>query len=236
MKRIASVSLVAVLAAIAASASRPALGVWYNPGVRVGYGVGLGYGMGAYGGWGYGGYGWGGGGTAAGNYLQGMSQVIRAQGEYEESRARARISQEEARTKYIDNKKKWTETYFAMREQNQARQAEKRERNRISPETVKLAARSAVPKPLSTYELDPITGRINWPEALQGGEFAKQREDIERLLELRASTSGGGDNAQLQDVVQQMTATLKSNIQKLPVNDYIAARKFLDSLSYWARS
>jgi len=36
--------------------------------------------------------------------------------------------------------------------------------------------------------------------------------------------------------IQQMIDILKSEIQDLPTNDYIAARKFLDSLDYTART
>src|SRR6478672_2396235 len=60
-----------------------------------------------------------GGGTLEGNYLQGMSQVIRSEGEYNYNTAQAGISFEEARSKYLDNQKKWSQNLFQMREQNQ---------------------------------------------------------------------------------------------------------------------
>ncbi len=240
MNRIALGVAVACVLAGTTVGHRSAEGVWYNPRVGVGYG---GYGRGfaggyGLGGWGMGmGYGWGGGGTAAGNYAQGMSQVIRAQGQFNKDNAEAGIKYEEARTKYIDNKKKWTDTYFAMREQNQSKQAEKFERSRHSTETLTQAARSGVPRPLSTETFDPITGRIAWPEILQTTEYMALREDVEHLLELRASTSGGGGYAsKIHTDVEQMIALLKSNIQNLPSNDYIIARKFLDSLAFTVRS
>lgn len=229
MKRSVLGLVATIVIAGAAVGDRPAEAVWFNPG-----GMGMGYGLG----WGgYGGYGWGGGGTAAGNYMMGQSQVIRAEGQYNKDTSEAYINYEDARTKYIDNKKKWTETYFSMREQNQSRQAEKLERSRHSPETLAQAARSGVPKPLSSDAYDPISGRVTWPEALQATDYAALREDVEHLLELRTSTSGGGSfSIKLRQDIEKMTAILKSNIQNLPTNDYISARKFLDSLSFAVRS
>lgn len=209
--------------------ARPAHAIWYHPG---GVGFGMGYGLGGYG-WGGG---WGGG-TAYGNAAQGMSQMIRAQGEYNKDTAESYIKYEDARTKYIDNQKKWTETFFAMREQNQAKQAEKFEKNRHSAETLTLAARSGVPRPLSTEAFDPVTGRITWPDALMASDYAALREDVEHQLELRTTTSGGGQYAmKLREDIEKMIALLKSQIQNLPTHDYITARKFLDSLAYAVRS
>ncbi|MGQ0634424.1 MAG: hypothetical protein ACT4QC_07435 [Planctomycetaceae bacterium] len=204
-----------------------ALAVWFNP-----VGLGAVTAFGGYGGWGGG---WGGG-TVAGNYMQGMSQVVAAQGQYNESTARAAISYEEARSKYIDNSKKWTDTYFQMREENEARTAERRERAKHSPETLRLAAQSGLPRPLSSEALDPLTGRIQWPEALQAPEYAQSREKLERLFEIRATTSGGGTGMSIQQATREMIEILKSNIQKIPTGDYIAARKFLDSLAHSAAS
>ncbi|HTI50672.1 MAG TPA: hypothetical protein VL475_06970, partial [Planctomycetaceae bacterium] len=111
MSRIARSGVILLVVALlnVVSTSRVMAQRWFNPGVggfagRVGVGYGVGYGLGGYG---YGGMGYGmggyGGGTAAGNYLQGMSQVVRAQGQYNEQTSRAMINYEDARTKYIDN-------------------------------------------------------------------------------------------------------------------------------------
>lgn len=231
MKPTLSVVCAAALGIAAGALAPEAQARWFNP---VGVGVYGGLGRYGYGGYGYGGYGWGGG-TPAGNYMQGMSQVIRSQGQYNEQTSRAMINYEDARTKYIDNQKKWTETYFAMRELNDSKQAEKRERNRHSPETLTLAARSSAPGPLSSEVLDPLTGKLHWPDVLQAPEYAGPRTRIEQLFEVRAST-GVNNGHETFLATQQMIEILKSNIQTLPANSYIAARKFLDSLAYSARS
>src|SRR5262245_38179645 len=70
-----------------------------------------------------------GGGTADGNFLFGVAQVIRAEGDYNLQSTQGMINFEIARSKYIENANKWTQAYFQMREANQAFQVQKRERN-----------------------------------------------------------------------------------------------------------
>lgn len=182
---------------------------------------------------------WGGaagGGTSTANYLFGVSQVIRAHGEYNELTSRAALNYEAARSTYLANKKEWTETYFAMREVNEARRRQKIEQSKYSKEVLETAARGAVPRRLSIESLDPVTGKLLWPEVLQEPEFARPREIIDQLFEIRATTSGTRSNAVLlDDSIKEMVEILKANIERLPVNEYIAARKFLDSLAYTAR-
>src|SRR5262245_44675780 len=107
----------------------------------LGVGVGVGYGLG-YGGYGYGGYG---GGTVAGNYLNGVSNVIRSEGEYNVLTSQAGVNNEETRSRYLDNKKKWWENYLQMSEQRQAIDAQRYAAAKHSPEALNAAAKSDLP-------------------------------------------------------------------------------------------
>jgi hypothetical protein len=174
-----------------------------------------------------------GGGTAEGNFLFGAAQVIRAEGDYNLQTSQGMINFEIARSKYIENTNKWTQAYFQMREANQAFKIQARERNRHSAETLAQVAASDLPRRLSSDELDPVTGRITWPEALLDDQYAALRTDLEQQFELRAWTSGSaGTAAKIHDDTRNMVALLRSNIDQMPANDFIAARKFIDSLDY----
>src|SRR5258708_20593770 len=169
-----------------------------------------------------------GGGTVDGNFLSGLSQVIRAQGDYNAETAAGLVSFEDARSRYIDNVNKWTQAYFQMREANQSFQIQMRELNKHSPQA--LAKAAEVPQ-LGRDELDPVTGKLNWPDALMSDQFAKYRDEIDHLFELRAVTSLRADAAaKLRVATQDMTEMLRSNIDNLTVADFVAARKFLDRL------
>ncbi len=80
------------------------------------------------GGGGYG-YGWGGyddGGTAAGSYLNGMANVVRSAGYANVMNSIAAQNYEQAYSADLDNRLKYTNTYFEMRRVNQAARAEAR--------------------------------------------------------------------------------------------------------------
>jgi hypothetical protein len=169
-----------------------------------------------------------GGGTVAGNYLSGLSQVIRAQGDYNVQTSTGLINYEEARSRYIENANKWTQAYFQMREANQAYQIQMRERNKHSPEAL---AKAAEVSRLGSDDLDSVTGKLHWPDALAGDEYAPFRTDIDHFFELRAVTSLRADAAaKIRAATQEMTEILRSNIENLTVADFVAARKFLDRL------
>ena len=67
-------------------------------------------------------------------------------------------------------------------------------------------------------------------------DIQRARQEIERLFEVRHTTGGSGVSSQIIAATQRMNATLKDSIQSLPANDYIAGRKFLDSLVFSLRS
>ena len=179
-----------------------------------------------------GGYGYYGGGTAAGNYFMGFAQVIRAEGEYNAMTAQGMVNFEEARSKYIDNVNRWTQAYFQMREANDAYQRQKFARNKHSPETLAMSAAAEVPLRPSSYELDPVTGKVTWPAPLLEPEYAALRADLEQLFAMRASSQTVGTTAQIHADIRQLVDALRSNIETMPANDFIAARKFLDALDY----
>jgi hypothetical protein len=85
--------------------------------------------------------------------------------------------------------------------------------------------------------LDPVTGRITWPEILQDSQYADQRQEIEQLFELRAKTShGAGTGTKIRAITTRMSDRLRKQITDIPANEYISARKFLDSLDFATRS
>jgi hypothetical protein len=235
MRRIQAAGLVVFSAlailSVGRSADAEVLAGVGGPGFR-GFGVGVGLG---YGGYGYGGYG-SGGGTVAGNYLNGMSNVIRSEGQYNLLTSQAGVNNEEARSRYLDNKKKWWENYLQMSEQRSAIDAQRYAAARHSPEALNAAAKSGLPKALGPDMLDPVTGRITWPEVLEDNQYADQRKEIEQLFELRAKTShGAGTGQKIRTATGHMSEMLRKQIKDIPANDYIAARKFLDSLDFAAR-
>lgn len=192
---------------------------WYRPGVAAaGYGV--------YGGWG-GGF----SSTALEGAQRGMADVIRAEGEANESDARAAIDYEEARSRYMDNKNKWTETYLQRKRMGEVDRKRRHSEIRESRERYLTHKRSQEPARLSTSQLDPATGEIQWPEILMGDDFTKYRVQLDEYFRLRTHTSASADlTGDIHSTARKMQKILKKYVRELSAHDYIAARKFLDRL------
>ena len=185
---------------------------------------------------GIGGYGWGGGvGTAESSAEHGYADIIRSEGYYNLATAEGWAYAEQARAQHLRNRQEAYRAYWAGKEQRTAIDAQKRESSRHSAEALKVAAKSALPQPLGPEAVNPVTGKINWPKALLDNRYADRRMEIEKLLELRATTtSHPGNPGKIQVSTDEMTQILKSNIRNMSSTEYMKARKFLDSLAVTA--
>lgn len=174
--------------------------------------------------------------TAAESYARGMADVIRSAGSANLDNSVAAQNYEQARSMNMQNHLQYEQTYFEMRKMNESYRAQLEG----PPVTAEQAARisaSRMPDRLSVSQLDPVTGKVNWPTALQASAFDDDRQQIESLLTARAAASGSiGIDAyqQIQNIVRSMQQTLQSMIHDMPTQAYISASKFLTSLSYEA--
>jgi len=174
--------------------------------------------------------------TPAESYARGMADLVRAQGQAEKNLSSARINNEIARSRYIENQVAWQQAYLQRKRAYQAYAAEERERSRQKYQNYMANRESEAPQPLTTSQVDFATGAVNWPTALQAPEYSEYRQRIEQLLQLEARTGGSASTeGELQQVARNMQTALKQNIRGIPANDYIAARNFLDSLIYYTR-
>lgn len=185
--------------------------------------------VGGYGGWGYGSS------TAAEGFGRGMADVIRAQGDYNLSTSAAAINMTEARRREVENRKLWTQTYFDMRHINKdSRQANAPKAP--SAEDIVRHAQAGKPKRLTAKELDPVTGVMLWPVLLQSNEFAKQREYVEKAFVQRAydGSMKGDAYLEVQQIANDLIELLKEWITKVPSDQYMSAKRFLQSVAYEA--
>lgn len=186
----------------------------------------------SYGGWpGYS----GGGGTAAGNAMNGMANVISAKGDYNLSTSAAAVNMTQAQKNEIQNRQQWTNTYFEMRQTNRAARAAEAG----PPPTMEQIARMAhdgVPKPLPPSQMDPVSGKLKWPDALQNDSFATQRGELEKLFATQAKYGAlsYADQMKVRKTTDAMFGELKAQIKDMPPQDYVACRSFLQSLTYAA--
>lgn len=174
--------------------------------------------------------------TMAEGYLRGRAAVIESMGHYNYDTSLALINREEARRMLMINRLQAVETRFAMREAN--RQYRKSLRTPITQEKVVRYNQNRLPKRMTADQLDPISGNINWPAALAGADFEKQREQLDDLFLARNADNSGLNSemsGQVQETVRSMREDMKQQIHDMVPSQYLAVRKFLTSLAYEAR-
>jgi hypothetical protein len=187
---------------------------------------------------------WGGFGYRRGGYAStagqaaayGMSEMMRAQGYENLKNSEAAKNWEEVKTLEIQNKMRWTETYFEMRKTNREARAAEAGPAITHDQAIRMAKMGAPPRLVST-QLDPITGHIEYPMVLQDDIFTPYREELDKLFAKRASSGGSisfDEFQEIQSTVVNFTEALKEHVNKYPAGEYGRARTFLDSLRHEA--
>jgi hypothetical protein len=174
--------------------------------------------------------------TAAESYQRGFADVVRSAGEANLMNSLATQNYESARSQDIENRIKWTESYYQMRRANKAYRASKRS-PRLSQEEIARFARQGLPRRLTSAELDPLTGEVSWPVILRDQQYVTEREQLEKLFGKRAEAISVSPEAygEIKTNTDELLAALKKNIAQYTPKDWIGAKKFVDSLAYEVR-
>jgi len=182
----------------------------------------------------------GGVGTAFSAAENARAETIRAQGEFNVMNTAAMSNYEDARSKYIDNQEKWTQVYAEKQRALATQKAANRETALATRERAKEFTASHTPSGpprLASSQLDPTSGRIQWPTALSAVAFEGQRKSLDALFELRAHSSTNPDlGSKVDKISSDMKDSLRKQIRDIPARDYLEARRFLDSLVVEAHS
>jgi hypothetical protein len=181
----------------------------------------------------YGGVYGGGGGTVEGSAMRGMASVISASGDYNLATSAAAVNATQAIKQDIVNRQDATQAYFAMRETNRQDVSAHRSKPLSQEQLVRIAA-SAAPKQLTSNDVDPVSGRIAWPDLLQDDAFAADRAAVEKLLIKRSQYGhlGISDQTDGGQAIERMTAKLQANAKSVSAQQYMAGKNFLKSLMY----
>ena len=192
------------------------------------------------GGWGggYGGFGGGWASTAQQGADMGLASVVRAQGYANLKNSEAAKNWEEAKTMEMQNRLRWTETYFEMRKVNREKRADEAGPPITHEQAISLAKMKA-PTRLQSTQLDPVTGHIEYPLILTQDIYKQYRDRLDSLFANRAASGGSiryEDFKAIQTTVSQFVEALQKHVSEYAAGDYGRARNFLDSLANEARS
>ena len=174
--------------------------------------------------------------TAGQAAAYGMSEMMRAQGYENLQNSEAAKNWEEAKTLEIQNRLRWTETYFEMRKVNREKRAEEAG-PRVTQEQAIRMAKMAAPPRLGSTQLDPVTGHIDYPPILTDKGYTPYREQLDTLFSRRAESGGSiqySDYQAIQTTVSDFIGALKKRVKEYAAGEYGKARTFLDSLAHEA--
>ncbi len=182
-------------------------------------------------------WGWGGGYYGATTIQEGVQRgfadVVRSQGMANLLDSEAAVNNETAYSKALVNQRDYVQTYFETRRMNEEYRAAERGKPPTSEQMFRWAHCEA-PQPFNTYEFDPLSGQINWPMALLDPTFANYRNATEQYFKDRAQkprTISFTYYQQMQELAENWLVDLKARIMDYKPNDYLRARKFIESLS-----
>lgn len=182
----------------------------------------------------YGGYGYDVGGTTpAGSAMDGMANVISAKGNYNLSTSAAAVNMTQAQSNEMQNHMQYENTYFQMQKTNQAYRKAQAGPRPTEEQLVRLA-REQAPKAVSPSEVNPASGKINWPNVLLEDQFAADRATLEQFSAMKAAhgSLSISDEMAARKTIESMFADLKKQIRVVPPEDYLASRTFLQSMIY----
>jgi hypothetical protein len=173
--------------------------------------------------------------TAAEGAARGVADVTRSQGMANLFNSQAAINMTEAQRNDMENRQQWTNTYFQMRQANTQYRAQERGPQTTMEQAVRYA-QAGKPQPLSPSDLDTVDGEINWPVFLKTPAYAEERAKLDALYGKRAELGGitADDYAQINRATQAMLDALKSQVREIPPSEYVATKKFVESLAYEA--
>ncbi|MGA2069008.1 MAG: hypothetical protein ABSG86_28900 [Thermoguttaceae bacterium] len=194
-----------------------------------------GFGSGMYGGGDYGSYF-----DPATNPLQGIAygyaRLLQSSGEGAKAGAEAALTLSEVQNREMDNWKKALETTLAVEKINRDARIAARGRPLTPADYVRLA-QMGKPRRLTPSQLNLMTGELAWPVVLESTAFESYRQVLDGLFAERTEHGrlGAEEYAQAQETAQAMTDLLRQRIAALAPADYMAARRFLESVAYELR-
>ncbi|MEX1041044.1 MAG: hypothetical protein WDZ51_10455 [Pirellulaceae bacterium] len=182
---------------------------------------------------------WGGGhaSTAQEGAARGMADVVRSAGMYNLATSEAAINVETARAQYIENRNRAQEVYFERRRRNESYREENR-RPRVTSEQIFRMNSQRAPSRLSSAQLDPLTGELQWPFILLDDPFDGYRSVLDEAFMTRAQHGSFASVSEYQHTLQtanDLFEALRGRIRDFQPQEYLQASTFMEALIFDAQ-
>jgi hypothetical protein len=170
--------------------------------------------------------------------LRGYGAAARGEAKLIEAIGGALVDRETAREQFIMNRRLAFQVYYERKAAYE--QWHKQKYASGLPAIAQQEwQRRQLPARLTLAELT-AEGQIAWPELLTTEEYGQPRETLAKLLRERATGASREQAAAVRkaivDETARLQANLKTKIDRYTPADYLAARRFIESLRYEAKS
>ena len=165
-------------------------------------------------------------------FLRGWADLWRGVGDFNYNTSLALINREEARSRYMDNRMKWVNTYFGMRRANLEARSYERGPRKTATEIENFMKKPAAAQ-LSVREFNRALGRISWPIVLQDEAFAAERATLNELFANRTVNNSGDGSAnhyEVSEVLAELKNKVNGHVRSLGSKNFTHAKRFLSSL------
>jgi hypothetical protein len=175
---------------------------------------------------------------------RGRAAVIQAEGNYLLDASQAAVLRQQARALRRQNNLKQTEALYtqeAMWDDARMRDREQHEARLAEGQKILADKRATIYRQayqLSSTEFDAKTGAIAWPVVLQDEKYQQVREHVEELFRIQRSygEAPASMSTDLARNIETLRRALRSDMNNLAKDDYLAASKFLVGLKLEAES
>ncbi len=174
---------------------------------------------------------------SAAAWVTAQAAVIKARAEANATNAQAMETLQKARSLTLDNDLKAAKTFYEKRQLREAYSAMNAPTRATREDLIRYSKASTPERPTS-YQLEPVRGKIYWPTVLQGESFLEERIQLESLFAKRKVIEGGVSSpifGEVQEVAEEMRTELRSIMREISPVEYLAARKFIEALAFEAR-
>ena len=164
-----------------------------------------------------------------------ISAVTRSRGQYQLDASQARINNAQADAMVMQNRKQLATDYFETQNTNKQNRfgdyAEKKKQH--EKDALFRYGSEGRPTRLTSSELDPVTGQITWPIALEAPAFTQFIKPIDEAFVKRAETKSRFSFQTYQQVNRDcdgIEKELRVQMNEMGTNDYATARGFVRRL------
>ncbi|MFH1354341.1 MAG: hypothetical protein ABIH36_03565 [bacterium] len=147
--------------------------------------------------------------------------------------AKTLVTLQEVHSAKLDNNLKAAKTFYDKRALHAGYQGLSDKKRPTQGDVMRYSQASMSERP-NKFQLCSLSGKINWPGVLLADDFLDARIRLNSLFvqRLSGSPNSAEDNThEIQEIIAQMREQLRLNIREMSSSDYLATRKFLESLA-----